>query len=867
MKPIVLIAIFLFFMSFSFATHSIVCTAINISNTYPAGMQLMFSLDPSTFNYSNANADLSDVRILEGDCLNPGNNDYSAIHNTNGAYPNVYLNGSEGLRLYVEKVAIGSQSIIWAKAINSSAQMNRYALIYGYEDAESISNAANVFNYIETFPNLNNWQGQTASFSSQWTGGFSHLLISNVDATDHIIYESNFNWGVHCDGYGGSSSGTNQGEGIIDIAYTPLTSAATGSLYIGTHDGQNLNSIIADSPVGEILDILPNSSLVKVKINNGYVSFTKNFIAGTKSILSLGSKIQTCNNGVTAYYLYDDYNYMATGTSGNWGDTGIGNIKIDAYNTSQQMQIDWIRTRLFVNPLPSFQWGSTFTEATISGGIAPFIFYPPNNTTINSSSISMLVAFTSTIYPTAYCGFQVDNYSLWNTSSVLRINGSWATAYVQNSSGGLFELERDRYYFIDVSALPTGMHNVTMFCWNNGSVGYSLKMSYNLTNKMFITLISPANNSLISNDRLVVDMIVSGVNFTNASCYINYDSSCSPLFNATKDVETYAYMYNLSIGLHNVSVYCQSSANASYNATSLVSTILALPISNNTISITTPLNNATVDTTSITVGILSNYTGSSYINCGLLVDETLQTKDYIYTIFNFGVPYHVWPNAVYYVNTSALASGWHTVSVYCSKFTWLAVSPTVNVYVRPININMTYPTANATIYSASGEIPIEFYYTSGTFNTLTCIHTINGYDDYDDEIYIARNQPTIMYARNQSFGNNTVSVKCFTWGYQANSNSALVHLNNETGANMYYGTITSITDILSNVSMIKIIISLIVLGFAIYIGFTFGGQMAGVILTVCILVILAFVGMLEWWLAIIGLIAAVLAAVFTMNNK
>jgi hypothetical protein len=106
------------------------CRQIKISGATPSGYSLAVDLDPVFFDHTHTNADLSDVRFLEGTCSNPDT--------VTGVLP-----------AWVEKVDPAKGSKIWFKM--QTANIVNIAMYYGNTLASNIFDGNNVFPLFDSF--------------------------------------------------------------------------------------------------------------------------------------------------------------------------------------------------------------------------------------------------------------------------------------------------------------------------------------------------------------------------------------------------------------------------------------------------------------------------------------------------------------------------------------------------------------------------------------------------------------------------------------------------------------------------------------------------------------------------------------------
>ncbi|MDD5022934.1 MAG: DUF2341 domain-containing protein [Candidatus ainarchaeum sp.] len=141
------------------------CTEIDIVGEFPEGYAHKVVLHPGVIDYQLFNVDGSDVRFLEGNCLNPN------------------LEMGE-LKHWIESWNHEGESVVWVRT--STPNVGTIAMYHGNPTSESTSNGKG------TFPLFDNFEGET--LDPQWVlGGVGSVKVENGYVTP-ASYGSGVSW-------------------------------------------------------------------------------------------------------------------------------------------------------------------------------------------------------------------------------------------------------------------------------------------------------------------------------------------------------------------------------------------------------------------------------------------------------------------------------------------------------------------------------------------------------------------------------------------------------------------------------------------------------------------------------------------------
>jgi len=341
------------------------CRNITISspiNDY----QYKLILNTTNFNYSYANDDGSDIRIVNASCGN----------------------GGVEVPYWIEKWNKTGESTIWFRGDNSST--TTYAIYYNNTQAESKSNGAKTFIFFDDFNNLNNWNNPYPSYYTITTvdgrsvlkmtypsGSTSGHLAAKTPVSGivnkEVVYSARW-WGGNSDmddtvGYG--PSGTSK----TYYAYQSLGDTSTS---YGKH---------------------------RVFLEGG--SYVKGSVNAQSSWKTAKMWINTTSD-VWGYYDGE----LLHGTGSLSHTTGYLRFDIDPDSTSRGMYYDWIFVKKYTTTEPTTTLGEEESSSWVSDPWTPF----PSGGTSDWSNVTKIINST----PGAvikWCVYANDTSNNWNITS------------------------------------------------------------------------------------------------------------------------------------------------------------------------------------------------------------------------------------------------------------------------------------------------------------------------------------------------------------------------------------------------------------------------------------------------------------------
>ena len=207
----------------------------------------------------------------------------------------------------------------------------------------------------------------------------------------------------------------------------------------------------------------------------------------------------------------------------------------------------WINGSMINNGFAIWPYATTNSDAYnyefTENGTLMFMPWVEIEYTLSSVPTVLIDSPASTNY------HNVKNVSLvWSTTGFTLLNASYEldnVNYTITAIGGDFNTT--------ITGLSDGNHNIRVYAQNSTNIYASSVVAFSVTKPVFVSINSPANNSIVTPPVVVMNVTYTSLELCNASWYsvdngTNYSAMCASIFNIT-----------LTSGNHSITFYANNS--------------------------------------------------------------------------------------------------------------------------------------------------------------------------------------------------------------------------------------------------------------------------------------------------------------------